>query len=93
MFEYSHQELANWLQVAIDAAIQSGKIISEALTRQRETDSKENPTDLVTITDKAVEEYLFKHLKKLFPTHDFIGEESSAATGATIGQLNDIPTW
>lgn len=47
--------------------------------------------DLVTETDKACEELIFDHLKKNFPTHKFIGEETSAALGTS--ELTDDPTW
>ncbi|PHT54418.1 Inositol monophosphatase 2 [Capsicum baccatum] len=47
--------------------------------------------DLVTETDKACEDLIFNHLKQHFPTHKFIGEETSAATGDF--ELTDEPTW
>ncbi|PON90233.1 Inositol monophosphatase [Trema orientale] len=47
--------------------------------------------DLVTETDKACEDLIFNHLKKLYPTHKFIGEETTAAFGTT--ELTDEPTW
>jgi inositol-phosphate phosphatase/L-galactose 1-phosphate phosphatase len=48
--------------------------------------------DLVTETDKACEDLVFNHLRKHFPDHKFIGEETSAALGATA-DLTDDPTW
>ncbi|KAI9107522.1 hypothetical protein K1719_021559 [Acacia pycnantha] len=45
--------------------------------------------DLVTHSDKACEDLIFNHLKKLYPTHKFIGEETTAALGAT--ELTDNP--
>ncbi|GAU29858.1 hypothetical protein TSUD_379480 [Trifolium subterraneum] len=47
--------------------------------------------DLVTETDKACEDLIFNHLKELYPTHKFIGEETTAAFGTT--ELTDDPTW
>ncbi|RRT69877.1 hypothetical protein B296_00028229 [Ensete ventricosum] len=47
--------------------------------------------DLVTETDKACEELIFNHLKKHYPDHEFIGEETSAAFGTA--ELTDEPTW
>ncbi|XP_020227130.1 inositol-phosphate phosphatase isoform X1 [Cajanus cajan] len=47
--------------------------------------------DLVTETDKACEDLIFNHLKQLYPSHKFIGEETTAA-GANA-QLTDEPTW
>ncbi|GJN24147.1 hypothetical protein PR202_gb11869 [Eleusine coracana subsp. coracana] len=48
--------------------------------------------DLVTETDKACEDLIFNHLREHFPGHKFIGEETSAALGATA-DLTDEPTW
>nr|GMD11339.1 inositol monophosphatase 3 [Ipomoea batatas] len=47
--------------------------------------------DLVTETDKACEDLIFNHLKKHFPSHKFIGEETTAACG--VSELTDEPTW
>lgn len=45
----------------------------------------------MTETDKACEDLIFKQLKKTFPSHKFIGEETSAAFGTV--ELTDDPTW
>lgn len=37
------------------------------------------------------EDLIFNHLKQHFPTHKFIGEETSATTGDF--ELTDEPTW
>ncbi|KAJ6380609.1 hypothetical protein OIU77_029497 [Salix suchowensis] len=47
--------------------------------------------DLVTETDKACEALIFNHLKQQYPSHKLIGEETTAACGAT--ELTDEPTW
>lgn len=47
--------------------------------------------DLVTETDKACEDLIFNHLKQHFPSHKFIGEETTAACGNF--ELTDEPTW
>jgi fructose-1,6-bisphosphatase/inositol monophosphatase family enzyme len=93
MFDYTNNDLKSWLQTAIDAGLKAGNIIKEALKKQRMTESKENPADLVTVTDKAVEEFLFQYLKNCYPDHRFVGEETSAMTGETVGELDDVPTW
>lgn len=46
---------------------------------------------MVTETDQEVEEYLISTIKKNFPHHKFIGEES-VAEGAKC-ELTDAPTW
>lgn len=45
--------------------------------------------DLVTETDKKSEELVLGHLKRCFPSHKFIGEESADADVV----LTDEPTW
>ncbi|EOY28900.1 Inositol monophosphatase family protein isoform 1 [Theobroma cacao] len=47
--------------------------------------------DLVTETDKACEDLVFNHLKQHYPSHKFIGEETTAACGTS--ELTDEPTW
>ncbi|XP_073273910.1 inositol-phosphate phosphatase-like isoform X2 [Primulina huaijiensis] len=47
--------------------------------------------DLVTETDKKCEDLIFYHLKQQFPEHKFVGEETTAACGAT--ELTEEPTW
>ena len=48
--------------------------------------------DLVTETDKQCEELVLNAIRTAFPTHEFIGEEGSAAQGFTA-ELTDAPTW
>ncbi|KAJ0429855.1 putative L-galactose 1-phosphate phosphatase [Helianthus annuus] len=47
--------------------------------------------DLVTETDKACEDLIFNHLKQHFPSHKFVGEETTAADG--VSELTNEPTW
>ncbi|KAE9459773.1 hypothetical protein C3L33_08322, partial [Rhododendron williamsianum] len=56
-----------------------------------EAAKKAGEVDLVTETDKACEDLIFNHLKQYFPSHQFIGEETTAACGVT--ELTDDPTW
>lgn len=49
--------------------------LSEDLTRDLEF---KNSKDLVTIVDRRVEDYLVTQIKKRFPGHDIIGEESGS---------------
>ena len=79
-----------WLQSGIDAALDAGKIITQASETFKQVSEKDGNADLVTITDKQVESFLFTKLKSTYPTHKFIGEETNIGT---IGQLSDDPTW
>ena len=52
----------------------------------------------MTATDKACEDYIIGTIKQRFPSHSFIGEESSftgpgGAAPAGALELTDAPTW
>lgn len=64
--------LPKTLQIVRDA----GKIIAQNWTRPHEITHK-GAIDLVTETDRQVEDYLHKHLGQLLPEAAFIGEESA----------------
>lgn len=51
---------------------------------------KSCPGDLVTETDKAIEAYLFSEIKRKYPHHKTIGEESSTDE---CHRLSDEATW
>lgn len=58
---------------------------------EKNIDTKECGTDLVTETDKQVEDLIIGSLKEKFPTHSFIGEES-VIPGVNCNLTNN-PTW
>jgi len=79
------------LTVAIRVARSAGEMISRAFhVSSKEFDSKENFRDLVTQTDKDVESHIIEELKKEFPTHLIIGEESATAEKF---RFTSDPTW
>ncbi|XP_050213132.1 inositol-phosphate phosphatase [Mercurialis annua] len=82
--------LSEFLQTAVDAAKRAGQIISKGFYLTKHVEHK-GQVDLVTETDKSCEDLIFNHLKQHFPTHKFIGEETTAACGIT--ELTDEPTW
>ncbi|KAI4108453.1 MAG: hypothetical protein L6R37_001057 [Teloschistes peruensis] len=51
-------------------------------------DTKKNSSDLVTETDKAVEDLISSSLKSNYPDYSFLGEET-----AQSGRLTDAPTF
>ncbi|KAI4252546.1 MAG: hypothetical protein LQ352_004240 [Teloschistes flavicans] len=51
-------------------------------------DTKKNSSDLVTETDKAVEDLISSSLKIKYPDYSFLGEET-----AQSGRLTDAPTF
>ena len=65
------------LQIAIDTAKNAGKILTENLGKVRHIEHKGGEaTNLVTEVDKESERFIIGTLKKHFPGHDFLGEET-----------------
>ena len=94
-------ELAGYLASAEEVARAAGRMIREAHEARASgglgIESK-GGVDLVTATDKACEEAIIGTLKARYPTHTFIGEESSfvapgQAAPAGPLELGDEPTW
>ncbi|TYI04324.1 hypothetical protein ES332_A10G009300v1 [Gossypium tomentosum] len=79
-----------FLATAVDAAKKAGEIIRQGFYQTKNVEHK-GQVDLVTETDKACEDLVFNHLKQHYPSHKFIGEETTAACGAS--ELTDEPTW
>ncbi|KAK5831538.1 Inositol monophosphatase [Gossypium arboreum] len=79
-----------FLATAVDAAKKAGEIIRKGFYQTKHVEHK-GQVDLVTETDKACEDLVFNHLKQHYPSHKFIGEETTAAYGTS--ELTDEPTW
>ena len=84
--EFEHQQT---FLAAVSLVRQAGLIIKEAFTAPKVVSVKSEPTDLVTTTDKQVEEALRHGLAELIPQAAFIGEESTSH-GL---ELTSQPTW
>lgn len=69
-------ELDQATKAVVRAVKNAGTIVQDAWNRPRRIDKK-GPIDLVTETDKAVEDRLRALLAKDFPNLDFFGEESA----------------
>ncbi|XP_035676298.1 inositol monophosphatase 1-like isoform X1 [Branchiostoma floridae] len=80
-----------WLGAAKEAARMAGKEVRSAFYREKTVTMKSSPADLVTETDQNVEKVVFSFFRRKFPTHRFIGEETTAA-GVPV-ELTDDPTW
>eukprot|EP00469_Lotharella_globosa_P014117 CAMPEP_0167825992 /NCGR_PEP_ID=MMETSP0112_2-20121227/9726_1 /TAXON_ID=91324 /ORGANISM="Lotharella globosa, Strain CCCM811" /LENGTH=293 /DNA_ID=CAMNT_0007728265 /DNA_START=36 /DNA_END=917 /DNA_ORIENTATION=+ len=96
MADYKMEDI---LALAKMAATRAGKFVADARTKNfvdRQTgkaknafQTKSNSTDVVTETDQKSEEMITGLIKKHYPHHKIIGEESS-----TEGyELTDAPTW
>lgn len=64
--------------VAIQSALNAGKLLEKGFGTQFEVSSKANALDLVTAYDKAAEELIIGCIKEHFPDHAFLAEESGA---------------
>ncbi|CAF1328161.1 unnamed protein product [Rotaria sordida] len=69
----------------------AGKIVCEGFSITKQVKTKDGAADLVTEFDQRVEEVLIKNLREKFPTHKFIGEESTSIETKTI--FSNDPTW
>lgn len=85
----SSSELDICQTVAIDLAVQAGQMMAAACGKSRNIDQKASMVDLVTETDKGIEAMLFSEIKKRFPGHRTIGEESHDGKA----EWTDDPTW
>lgn len=84
-------DVNEWFEIAEKLVRDGGQLVRKAHKEKKDVEIKTNPGDVVTKTDKAVEDLLISGLTNSFPDHKFIGEESVAA-----GQkcnLTDAPTW
>ncbi|KAI8930224.1 inositol monophosphatase [Entophlyctis helioformis] len=92
-------DLAAFLATAKAVARDAGARIRAAFAeRAHAVDYKEtNAADLVTQTDRAVEELCFRSLAAAFPAHAFIGEETASAALAADASarcaFDGRPTW
>lgn len=89
--EFTQKELDEFFHTALDVVKEAGHTIRIAIEKEKEVETKVGFADLVTETDKNVEKLLIGILSKNFPSHKFIGEESTA--GGAHNELTNDPTW
>ena len=84
----------NHLPILLPLIRTAGEMIRSSFhTRNNLVFLKEsNPADLVTETDRKVENFIIESLKLAFPKHKFIGEETTAQT-QTKEPFTEEPTW
>ncbi|XP_051537914.1 inositol monophosphatase 2-like isoform X1 [Myxocyprinus asiaticus] len=90
------EDWSECLDVAVQIARRAGQlhytqVVQSAVKQEKRVSSKSTPTDLVTEADHQVEELIISTLRERYPSHRFIGEESSAAGEKC--ELTDSPTW
>ena len=65
------------IQIAIEAALEAGKFLQKSIGNIQSVERKfGQETNLVTEIDKKSEEIIISMIRKKFPDHDFLAEES-----------------
>ncbi|PWA03636.1 hypothetical protein BB558_000166 [Smittium angustum] len=90
------------LEFAMFLATQvAGPIFLDAFWRRGNFESDEsfgyeeklgNQSDCVTVADRLIEKTIFENLKTRYPSHRFVGEETTSETNERF-IYNDEPTW
>ncbi len=71
-----------YLNIAINAALRAGKIITRHFEQlEKLTIFEKGVNDLVTMVDKAAEEAIIETIYKAYPNHSILGEESGQHPG------------
>ncbi|KAM5222016.1 inositol monophosphatase 2 [Ctenodactylus gundi] len=78
-------------EAAKQLARRAGEIVRTALTEDKHISTKTSAADLVTDTDRLVEDLIVSELRARFPSHRFIGEEAVASGARCV--LTPSPTW
>jgi len=78
------------LSLCISVAKSCGQMIRDAFYSDDKEIQHKGLVDLVTQTDKAVEKFAIETIRKEFPQHEFLAEESF--DGTKYG-LTEAPTW
>ena len=77
----SEQQLQTFLDIATEAALAAGTILTDYLGKLDTIQEKGRPGDLVTAADKDAEKKVLEILQRHVPDHDVLAEES--------GQMGD----
>lgn len=89
----SDSQIQTYFEEALKLVSQASELINKVIgDAGKKCENKSCAIDIVTETDTAVEKILVEGLKKQFPDHKFIGEESTASHGS-IEEFSDGPTW
>lgn len=69
LVQASEQEIQEFFDVVLSIARKAGEVVREAFYKEKTIDTKSCGTDLVTETDKQVEDLIIGTLKQNFPSH------------------------
>ncbi|XP_063693611.1 inositol monophosphatase 1-like [Bolinopsis microptera] len=76
---------------ALSLVKEASCLFTPAYNSHKNIETKESSSDLVTETDKAIEDLISSKVKEKYPEHGFIGEETVSADGKIV--FDDRPTW
>ena len=84
-------DLAKASRVAIAAAYESAAVLRQHFGNISRVDKK-GPIDLVTVADREAEARIIEELRRAFPEHGMLAEESGphAGTGDTVGLVDPL---
>ncbi|XP_063239707.1 uncharacterized protein LOC134540741 isoform X2 [Bacillus rossius redtenbacheri] len=85
-------QLTEYMETALKITKEAGKVMLEGFRSTKSVEVKSASWDLVTEYDKRVETMITEVLSKAYPSHKFIGEETSAADKRKP-ELTAAPTW
>lgn len=78
------------LNIAVEAARAAGVIITRAMKRLDSVKiAEKQPNDFVTEVDQRVEQEIISIVRKAYPTHGFLGEESGEQEGTDYQWIID----
>lgn len=85
-------ELINQCELfAVELAKKAGQMMVDCqVSGNLQVETKKNWRDLVTQVDLEVERFIFDSIRRKYPDHSLIGEES-AGTSSVLN--SDLPTW
>ncbi|MBI3996278.1 MAG: inositol monophosphatase [Candidatus Omnitrophica bacterium] len=71
----SRQSLDAYARVASQAAVAAGALLAKHVGRPKSVETKRSAIDLVTEIDRASEQLIDRHLRRMYPAFGFFGEE------------------
>jgi myo-inositol-1(or 4)-monophosphatase len=77
----NNQQLLIFLDIASEAALAAGAILTEKFGNLSKIENKGRPGDLVTEADRAAEAIVLEILNRHLPTHQILAEESGKIEG------------
>jgi len=101
-YTLSEEELQEIYTFAVDLGRRAGKILLDGVEKRTGTESgrdnesveeKMNAVDIVTKADLDVEALVKEEIRRKYPNHSFIGEETYSSGSSKGYLIKDDPTW